>query len=441
MVHGWLWGLRVSNGNDGTVSPLSGVVKGGWAMSIVQELDWLQADGLLDAAQRQAIERALRQRMAARQASPLFLMIYGVCGLVVAGALFTLLRTVWDHWHGTGVLWASSAMMGGLFTAAWALWARPSLRAMAGTLATVGVCLACAAYGGLAGVMGLSLSMGDGTLWFTKGHWSWMWVWLAVVGSVAFRAMPFPLLAMPVLFAVFCLFVRGAYVALGVTHLNPGPACWVACVYGVVMVLAGWLADRRTEWQVAPWFYTLGALAVIVSLEVLFFQVYRQPTVAWLLVAVFGLMFMALGYLVSRVGRQVRQFPLFYLLGAVMVWWSTASLAWVEWQKVPGVLIVWYLANLLAVLPALLLARREMVLLSLASQFACWFHWFHGWGLKEAGFSGAVALLALIIMALGAVLEVRQNSLRQWLAARLPADWVGRFPSLQPNPMEQFGPP
>jgi hypothetical protein len=232
-------------------------------ITMVQELDWLEHHGLLDATQRVAIERALRQRLSERQTSPLFLMIYAVCGLVVLGALFTLLRSVWDSWQGTGVLWASSAMMATLVSVAWALWVRPALRAMAGTLATVGVCLACAAYAGLAGVMGLSLSMGDGTLWFTKGHWVWMWVWLAVVGCVTFRAMPFPLVVLPVLFAFFCLFVRGAYVAMGVTQLNPAPACWVACGYGMVMVVAGWCADRFTEWRVAPWFYTLGAVAVI----------------------------------------------------------------------------------------------------------------------------------------------------------------------------------
>ncbi|OIO00892.1 MAG: hypothetical protein AUJ49_09025 [Desulfovibrionaceae bacterium CG1_02_65_16] len=192
-------------------------------------------------------------------------LAYYLGGLMVIGAMGWYVTNAWDAMGPAGYILTAAGYAGALLLAARALWSRPGGRVPGGLLATLAVCMT------PIGVYGLQLLAG----WWPQGisaayplHFSqlkgcWLAMELATIaaGLLALRRFRFPFLTAPVGLALWFLSMDLAQLLFGQPDFTQEQRRVASLWFGLALLAASYLLDRRTREDYAFWGYLLGLLS------------------------------------------------------------------------------------------------------------------------------------------------------------------------------------
>ncbi|HJZ88643.1 MAG TPA: DUF2157 domain-containing protein [Polyangia bacterium] len=248
-----------------------------------KDLEELAADGVLTAAQADAVWLALERRRAAApapaegevrplteaQAPPrprfdLVHVAYYFGALIVIGAMGWFMNLGWERFGGFGIFAISVAYAVCFVLAGRTLWHRENLKIPGGLLFTMAVSMTPLATYGLERWLGLWPQSDPGAyrdfhMW-VKGGWFLMEVATIAAGLVALKFIRFPFLTAPIAFVLWYMSMDLAPLLYG-KDPSWNERAWVSAAVGLAMLLASFLIDRRTRQDFAFWGYLFGLLA------------------------------------------------------------------------------------------------------------------------------------------------------------------------------------
>lgn len=229
------------------------------------DLDWAASQGVITTAQADALWRALDERTADAPKFDLVHVAYYGGALLVIAAMGWFLTDVWESLHGAGIfLIALTYAALFLCLGVWA-WGRKTLRTPGGLLVTMAVCMTPLAVYGLQRWTGVwpfddPGSYVDFHRWI-RGGWFAMEMATLAAGLAALRHIRFPFLTAPIAFVLW-------YVSMDLTPIIAGGADidWVlrrkvSMWFGLGMLAATYVIDRRTREDFAFWGYLFGLVA------------------------------------------------------------------------------------------------------------------------------------------------------------------------------------
>ena len=192
--------------------------------------------------------------------------------LLVIGAMGWFMTSGWDRFEG----WQLFAIAGGyaviFVIVGRRLWARPMFRIAAGLLLTMAVCMVPLAVYGLERQFHLWPAADPGS--YTRFHpyinASWVLMEVATVAAsvVALRFFPFPFLTAPAAYALWYMSMDATALMFGKTW-GWEQECRISVAFGLVMLIAAFLVDRRTKLDFAFWGYLFGLLTFSGGLSLL----------------------------------------------------------------------------------------------------------------------------------------------------------------------------
>ncbi len=137
-----------------------------------------------------------------------------------------------------------------------------------------------------------------------RPNWVALELFSLSVALIVIWLIRFPLLTMPISFWGWYLTLDLARLVTHHYRLDDGNfAQWVSIVFGLLLLLLGYLLQRRSEKDCSDWFYLLGHLALLTSTLILIFG---DEVIAGLLFLV-----MYIGFLLAGVWLQRRVFLAF----------------------------------------------------------------------------------------------------------------------------------
>lgn len=229
------------------------------------DLDWASGEGLLSAEQASALWTALEARGPSGPRFDLPHVAYYAGALVVISAMGWFLTEAWESLGGEA-LTGIALVYGVIFSAAGReLWFKRDLRVPGGLLFTVAVCMTPLAIFGVEEATGLwpQGDPGDYTDYYVwvRGSWLFMELGTIAVGLIALRYVPFPFLTAPIAFALWFLSMDLTPLLLGRGEFTWEERRQVSLWFGLAMLLATYLVDRRTRLDYAFWGYLFGLAA------------------------------------------------------------------------------------------------------------------------------------------------------------------------------------
>ncbi|MEK9726068.1 MAG: DUF2157 domain-containing protein [Rhodospirillaceae bacterium] len=228
------------------------------------DLDWAVDTGLID---REAAER-LWSALAARDAErPRFDAAHVAAyagALLVIGAMAWFMTAAWEELGGAGIFAIAAVYMAGFGGFGWRQWRRPGGRLVGGLLVTIAVAITPLATYGLLRWTGLWWGGDPGShtdfhYWIRSG-WFTLEAATIAVGLAALRFVRFPFVTAPVAFALW-------YMSMDLTPILFGDDFeWtarklVSLWFGLAMIAAAYVVDRRTREDFAFWGYLFGLSA------------------------------------------------------------------------------------------------------------------------------------------------------------------------------------
>ncbi len=235
-------------------------------MRIVQkDLEWAAGEGIIDSAQADALWRALSGRETERPKFDLVHVAYYFGALLVIGAMGWFMTDAWESLGGGGIF-AVAFAYAVVFTVVGAvMWRRGGMRTPGGLLITMAVCMTPLAVYGLQRWFDLWPGDDPGAYkdfhhWI-RGGWFAMEMGTIAAGLVALGFYRFAFLTAPIAFILW-------YVSMDLTPIIAGSDVFdwelrlqVSLWFGLAMIAATYLIDRRTEQDFAFWGYLFGLLA------------------------------------------------------------------------------------------------------------------------------------------------------------------------------------
>jgi len=295
-----------------------------------EDFEWAAGQGLITAEQSGALWVALEGRAAGRARFDLPHVAYYVGALVVLSGMGWFMTLGWESFGGLGIF-ALSALYALCFALAGrTLWFRQRLYVPGGLLFTLAVWMTPLALYGLQRWLGLwpqeePASFRDYHIW-VKGCWLVMELGTVAAALVALRYVKFPFLTFPIAFALWYMSMDLTPLLFGREDFTWEQRLWVSLVFGLLMLVASFVIDRRAREDYAFWGYLFGMLAFWFGLSLMesdselskFF--YFLINVGLILVSVlldrrvfivFGALGVTwyMGYLSSRVFRDSALFP------------------------------------------------------------------------------------------------------------------------------------
>jgi hypothetical protein len=219
-------------------------------------------------------------------------------GLVVIGAMTFFMTEGWAN-IGAGFVCVTALIYGIVLAAAgWMLYRREATRTPGGILVTAAVCMTPLAIYGFQAWNHLWLDGDPGKYdafyYLVHGSWIWMEIGTILVAAVALRFVKFPLLTLPIGFALWFLSMDITNAVFRV-YADTVVGERVSLVFGVAMLAVSIYIDRRGERSYAFWTYLNGTLSVYVGLALLWTDEFHEAVFAAICV-----LFVALSIVLQR---------------------------------------------------------------------------------------------------------------------------------------------
>ncbi|NDY42612.1 DUF2157 domain-containing protein [Dissulfurirhabdus thermomarina] len=229
------------------------------------DMEWAVSEGLISGEQAERLWHALEARAGDRPRFDLATVAAYLGALIVISAMVWFLTDAWERLGGWGIF-AVAAVYGAAFAAAGHhLFFARGLRVPGGLLFTVAVSMTPLAVYGLERGLGV-WPQGDpgpyhGFHVWAKGSWILMEAATAGVALAVLRRVRFPFLTAPLAFALWYMSMDLAPLLLGRAELTWNGRLWVSLWFGLGMLAAAFVVDRRTREDYAFWLYLFGLLA------------------------------------------------------------------------------------------------------------------------------------------------------------------------------------
>ena len=229
-----------------------------------KDLDWTVEAGVIPAQTRDALVAALEERFKDRPSLTFANVLYYLGGFLVIGAMSFYATTAWEELGGAGHLAVALVYaLVFLLVGGW-LWHAKRLKIPGGILVTAAVCMTPMAVYGVQELSGWWVWSDPGTYtnfyhWIKSG-WFVMEIATFVAGLVALRFFRFPFITLPM---AFCLW----FLSMDLTAILYGDGfSWdqrklVSLWFGLGMLAASYVVDRRTREDFAFWGYLFGMAA------------------------------------------------------------------------------------------------------------------------------------------------------------------------------------
>ena len=307
-----------------------------------EDLDWAASQGLISMDQAKALWKSLEERDADRPRFDLANVAYYLGALIVIGAMGWFMTEAWERFGGGGILLLSTVYATCFVLAGRTLWFKQDQRIPGGLFYTMAVCMTPLAIYGLERLTGIWPQGNPGSyhdyhVW-VRGSWLFMEIGTIIAGLVALRFVRFPFLTAPIAFSLWYLSMDLTPLLFGRAEFTWDDRLWVSLWFGLAVLLATYLLDRRTKDDYAFWGYLFGmaafwgGLSMIKSdseltkfmycllncaLIVLSVALQRRVFLVFGSLGVFGY----LGYLAHRVFQESLLFPFaLSLLGVLIIY-------------------------------------------------------------------------------------------------------------------------
>jgi len=193
-------------------------------------------------------------------------------GFIVIGAMTFFMTLGWQNAGGPFIFFVSllyAAILGGL---GWFLYRREGSRTPGGILVTAAVCMVPLAIYGFQDWHHLWLDGDPGTYsrFYVLIHGSWMWMEIGtiVASLAALWFVRFPLLTLPIAFALWFLSMDVTSAIFG-KHDDAGQIERLALIFGLAMLAISIWLDRSGHRAYAFWTYAYGTLTLFGGLAIL----------------------------------------------------------------------------------------------------------------------------------------------------------------------------
>jgi len=227
------------------------------------DLNWAVEEDIITSEVRDSLVSALVKRQEQTPSLAFTNVLYYLGGLIVIGAMSFYLSVAWESLSAgslLGIALSYAAVL--LFAGNW-LWGRGQ-RIPGGILVAAAVCMTPMVVYALQSMLGLWGGDNPGEYrdffhWIKSG-WAVMEVATVLAGLLAIRFYRFPFITMPIAFTLWFFSMDLVAVLYG------GDFSWedraqVSLWFGLVMLVATYLIDRRTREDFAFWGYLFGMLA------------------------------------------------------------------------------------------------------------------------------------------------------------------------------------
>ncbi|WP_449241998.1 DUF2157 domain-containing protein [Desulfovibrio sp.] len=238
-----------------------------------KDLDLAVDQGVLDASRAEGLWEFLLQRNAQRPQFDLQHLLYYFGALLVMGAMGWFMNESWERFGGLGLLLIALAYAGAFASVGWWLWTKAGYRAPGGLLVTLAVWMTPLAIYGLEVLTGIWPQDVPGAFAkyhvLVRGGWLLMEAGTVLAGLLALRFFRFPFLTFPVAFALWYMSMDLTPLLLGREDFSWDERKLVSVCFGLVVLAATYVVDRRTREDFAFWGYLFGLMAFWGGLSVM----------------------------------------------------------------------------------------------------------------------------------------------------------------------------
>ena len=223
--------------------------------------------GIITQAQADLLQRLWQEESAtepvpAERSAPMSKFLYYLGALIVIGAMSWLMNTAWEQFRGFGLL-AIAAGYAAVFS--WlARYFRQKSTVLSGLFVVMAVCMT------PLGVFGLQAGL---NLWpyedpgsyrsfyrYIRGGWFSMEVATIAAGLLSLRFSRIPFAMAPIAFTLWFMSMDIAPLLMGPDY-NWNMRKQVSLVFGLIMLAAATVVERRQQVDYAKWLYIFGAIA------------------------------------------------------------------------------------------------------------------------------------------------------------------------------------
>lgn len=232
-----------------------------------EDLIWAAGEGVISPEQADHLWQKLQERGASSK-KPKFdaaNVAYYFGALVVMSAMGWLMNLGWERFGGIWIFSLASCYAALFALAGRTLWHKEHLVIPGGLLFTLAVWMTPLAIYGLERVTGVWPQGAPNNfqsyhIWI-KGSWILMEVGTVVAGLIALRFVRFPFLTFPIAFSLWYMSMDLTPLIVGKTEFTWRERLWVSLCFGLLILLATYLIDRRTRDDYAFWGYLFGLAA------------------------------------------------------------------------------------------------------------------------------------------------------------------------------------
>jgi hypothetical protein len=230
-----------------------------------KDLEWAASQDLLSSVQADQLWKRLEANQAQQPHFSAAHVAYYFGAMIVISAMGWFMTLAWENLGGPGIFVIATIYAVCFSLAGRTLWQQKAFQIPGGLLFTIAVCLVPLAIYGLEKWAGFwpqdtPASYRDYHV-YVKGSWIVMELATILAGVIALRFVPFPFLTAPIAFSLWYMSMDLTPILFGVQDFSWEERRWVSVWFGLTILLASYLADRRTEKDYAFWGYLFGLLA------------------------------------------------------------------------------------------------------------------------------------------------------------------------------------
>jgi hypothetical protein len=264
-----------------------------------KDLERLAVDGVISGEQADRIWITLESRNPPQARFEVAHVAYYFGALLVIGAMGWFMTRAIEELGGLAIFSVATVyaivfiVMGAL------LWKRPALRIPGGLLYTIAVSMVPLMVYGLERFTGAwpENDPGGYAQFHTQINGNWLFMEIATISAAALMLwqVPFAFMTTPLIVALLYLSMDAPPLIL-CRHLNWDEQLWVSTGFGLLLILAAFLVDRRTKQDFAFWAYLWGTVSFWFGLSLM----HSGSELKMFIYAVINLSMMAASVLVGR---------------------------------------------------------------------------------------------------------------------------------------------
>lgn len=238
-----------------------------------QDLDWAVSQGIISEAQAQILLRELSKRSSERSNFNFANVVYYFGGLIVLSALTIFMSLGWDQFHGLTIFGIAFLYAAGFAFLGRKLWRNENQKIPGGIMYTLAVCMTPLAIYGLQKWSGAWIGKApeDYHAFFNwiSSSWIAMEAGTVLAGLAVLHFVRFPFLLFPISFALWFLSIDIVTLFRENAEVDWDTRCWISLFFGIAMLIAATVINRKTKEDYAFWLYFFGMLSFYVGLYLL----------------------------------------------------------------------------------------------------------------------------------------------------------------------------